>query len=325
MLFALCNFVLLLVDPNQMLTQYRTLFHVSLRHAFYEDKLAKDLVLEPTPRTRQLMRQYDLLAKTDGSTFRLIYGTGAGQSPTLALTQGTIQLRFVLRNNNPFFLNITNLPFFNTYSKRLYFHNVGKTHTAGAEAALSVRSTVGEEDLLPSNDKILVTVPDHEEIQEHPLQASDLGLVDFHIGLEGDASIAPPSADPTVIRQETRYSLSFEARSTRWRYHIVNKSQLIYDRMDVSDGRNSMAFTAGIPRTLNGADHEATPLLSDAVLLLQERQPLKPKLKLSAQNGNGESTELFKPIDLPTPDWKRISAEDPSDTLQVYSDMYVYL
>ncbi len=307
-----------------MLTHYRTLFHVSLRHAFYEDKLAKDLVLEPTPTTRRLMRQYDLLAKTDGSTFRLIYGTVADQSPILAFIQGTLQLRFVLRNNNPFFLNITQLPFFNTNSKRLYFHNLGKTVSEGAEAALSVRPTVGEEDLLPSNDKILVTVPDNEEMQERPLQPSDLGLVDFHIGHEGDTSSAPPSADPTVIRQETRYFLSFEARSTKWRYHIVNKSQLNYDRMDVSDGRAPMVFTAGTPRLLRGADYEATPLLSDAVLLLQERQPLKPKLKLSAQNGNGVSTELFT-IDLPTPDWKRISAEDPSDTLQVYSDMYVYL
>jgi hypothetical protein len=75
---------------------------------------------------------------------------------------------------------------------------------------------------------------------------------------------------------------------------------------------------------LDGADDEATPLLSDAVFLLQERQHLKPKLKLSAQNENGVSTELLT-IDLPTPDWKHISVEDPSDSLQVYSDMYVYL
>lgn len=307
-----------------MLTQYRTLFQVSLRHAFYDNKLAKDLVLEPTSTTRHLMQQYGLLTKTDGSTFRLVYGTVSGQSPILASIQGTIQLRFVLRNNNPFFLNITNLPVFPTNSKRLYFHNMGKTVSQGTEAALSVGPTVSEEDLLSSSDKILVTVPAHEETPEPPLQPSDLGLVDFYIGNEGDVSIAPPSADSTVRWQETHYFLSFEARSTRWRYHIVNRSQLKYDRMDVLNGRTPMAFTTGAPARLSGADYDATPLLSDAVLLSQERQPLKPKLKLSAQNGNGVSTELFT-IDLPTPDWQRISVEDVSDTQQVYSDMYVYL
>lgn len=306
-----------------MSIHYRTLFQVSLHHAFYADKLAKDLVLEPTPTTRQLMKQYDLLAKTDGSTFRLAYGTAAGKSPILASIQEPIQLRFVLRNNNPFFLHITNLPFSATSSKRLYFQNKGKTVSEGAEAALSARPTVGEEDLLPSNDKILVTVPANEEMQERPLQPSDLGLVDFYIGHAGDGSIVPPSADPTVMRQETRYSLSFEARSSRWRYYIVNKSQLKYNRMDVLADHAPMAFTAGTPRLLPGTDDEATPLLSDAVILLRERQPFKPKLKLSAQNENGVSTELT--IDLPTPDWKRISVEDPADNLQVYSDMYVYL
>ena len=307
-----------------MLTQYKTLFQVTLRHAFYEDKLAKELVLEPTPTTRQLMKQYDLLAKTDGSTFRLVYGTAAGQSPILASVQEPLQLRFILRNNNPNFLHITNLPFSTTSSKRLYFHNKGKTVTEGAEAALSARPTVGEEDLLLSSDKILLTVPANEEMHERPLLPNDLGLLDFYIGHAGDGSIVPPPADSTVIRQETHYFLSFEARSTRWRYHIVNKSQLQYDRMDVLADHAPMAFTAGTPCPLDGTDDAATPLLSDAVFLLQERQYLKPKLKLSAQNENGVSTERLT-TDLPTPDFKHISVEDPSDTLQVYSDMYVYL
>jgi hypothetical protein len=298
-----------------MLTQYNTLYHISLRHAFFADQVAKDLVLEPTPATRRVMRQYDLLTKTEAGICRLIYGTVAGQAPPISYLNDDLQLRFILRNSNPFFQHITDLPFFNTQLQRLYFHNLRTAAAEGAETALSAEQTVSGRDLITADNSM----------RRPPFSPSDLGVVDFYISPDDVAALGVSGADPVAKPPVTRYHLSFAARATRWRYNVVNKSRLPYDRMDVLDGRKLLDFRTGESRALQGVDYEAVPLYSESTFVLQEYQAVKLKLKLSASNGNGGATDLGMPIDLPTPDWRRVSAEGPPDEPQLYSDMYVFL
>jgi hypothetical protein len=72
---------------------------------------------------------------------------------------------------------------------------------------------------------------------------------------------------------------------------------------------------------LNGLGQTAVPLLSKHAFPMKEQPFLKIKLRLAPKNGDG-GKDLPTPVDLPTPDWRRIS-QGPNE--QVFSDMYVYL
>lgn len=298
-----------------MLFQYHTLFHVNMLHAFYADTFVRDLYVEPTQDTARLMRQYGLIFRSNQGSFSVAYMYETGKAPVLAYLNELVPLRFILRNRNPYFLHITDLPFFNTQDQRLYLTNLGKSATEGA-VPLSAAATVGEIDLLPTSSQLLLL----------PFSASDLGVIDLFVGKDANPLIAPPSTQPDVLRPTSQYALSFAARSTHWRYYIVPRNQQSFDRFEVFDGRTPLEFSEDPPHPLRGTDQVAITLSSKALFVLQERQSMKPRLKMSRQQehlpGAPEQTATFE---LPTPDWKRLSPERSGESQHVYSDMYFFL
>ncbi len=295
---------------------YNLLFSVTLQHAYYASGTAQDLVLEPVGPTAAFMRRNDVHAKMDGANLIVFYGKEAGLAPALAYLQGRNSLFFALRSQNPYFFNITDIPFFHSQTHRLYATNISKTPDSSGTTSLTLTDFAGEADLLPN------TAPVFKELQ---IPDTILGLVEIAIGRQ--AGLVPlPSADPQANPVEvSRFNLTFESRKANWRYLVVNKSQLKIEQMEVLDGRTQLSFQQGTPRLLHGTDHLALPLSSVSTYAIQERSPLRPKLKISSAEGSSISRTASTMIDLPTPDWRRIVPEMVDGKQLVFADMYVFL
>ena len=122
------------------------------------------------------------------------------------------------------------------------------------------------------------------------------------------------------------FKIVFEARSTLWRYYVINRSELAFDQLQVTNVGKE-AFEVAEPRALRSGTQKAIPVFSKTPLKLQERQQLKPKLSLIQQKNNNEFTTSPTQFDLPTPDVQSITPEQPVDEPNaeqvIYSDMYI--
>lgn len=295
---------------------YNLLFSVTLQHAFFTSGAAQNLVLEPVGPTTAFMRRNDVHAKMDGAELIVFYGKEAGLAPALAYAQGRNSLFFALRCQNPYFFNITDIPFYHTQTHRLYATNISKTPDPGGATSLTLSETAAEADLLPN------TAPVFNELQ---IPDTILGLVEIAIGRQ-PGLVPLPAADPQAPPVDvTRFKLAFQSRKANWRYLVVNKSQLKIEQYEVFDGRTQLPFQQGTPRLLHGTDHLALPLSSVSTYAIQERSPLRPKLKISAAEGNSINRNASTVIDLPTPDWRRIVPETVDGKQLVFADMYVFL
>lgn len=299
-----------------MTKDYNLLLSISLRHAYYSNSSAAGLSLEPLGRTAALLRRNDAHVRMDGDRLIVFYGTEAGKRPFLAYLPGKQSLYFSLISKDPYFFNITEIPFFHPQSQRLYASNIGKTAGTDGFTRLSVGENVDGRDVL-----------DHDKpvFKELNLPANILGLVEIVIGRE-PGLLPLPSADPAALPpEEVRFSLDFEARKVNWRYLIVNKSQLNFEQMEVLDGRNLLEFQQGEPRLLRGTNYMAVPIASVDSYAIQEQSAFRPKLRLSPAGGNGLNRNAYTLVDLPVPDGHRVVPEMVNGAQQVFADMYVFL
>ncbi|MCK6690875.1 MAG: hypothetical protein L6Q97_02105 [Thermoanaerobaculia bacterium] len=389
-----------------MIKQYNDLFRLAPRHSFYADGKARDLVLAPAPATLRLMERYDLRWGQDENGYVLVYGRESSNPPRLSWLGEPLALRFFLRSKHPYFLNITDVPFYQPGKQILYFDNL-RAAAAAQPFALSSSAITGGADLLPvypsgfefepsggnilslrdARNRVLAAAaevesaaagaeqtnaaPDtfmpperHEPVwaplpntavqgrfrinlsglppgkyglETAPDQVSwfffggqeirpaDLGVADVYIGTASASMVPPPLAAGGLAAPPRQFQIAFEARTTRWRYFLINRNRLAFDQIEVNDGKTALGFQAMESRPLPGGTETAIPLLSDAAFPLRERPEWRYKLKLSKNNGNGAASGIPVTLDLPSPDWRRITPEGRGAEQQVYSDMYIYL
>lgn len=299
-----------------MTKEYNLLFSITLQHAFYSDGSAPELELSPNRATAAFMLRYDVHARMDGNRLIVFYGKEKPLAPALAYAKGANALYFTLQCANPYFFNRTEIPFFHPQSQRLYFTNIGKSPEAEGQTRLSLENFVGAADLLPV---------DAAAFDEVSLPSSSLACVEIVLGRE-KGMVTPPPADPAAPPPaEIEFSMSFQARQAKWRYLIINKSQLVFDQIEMSDGRNPLEFKQEEPRLLSGTNYLAVPISLTSPYSILDRATLRPKLKLIAPSDNGLQRNDPTTIDLPTPDGRRIVPEMVGGAQQVYADMYVFL
>jgi hypothetical protein len=132
-----------------MIRHFVDWFSVQLHHGYYADGKLKALSLTPSSSTNHLMRQYELVWGSQRGVFSMKYATKDRRSSTLELLQGAQILRFYIRCGDPYFNNITQIPFFNPTSKILYLSNVKSNSSEASTTVLSAETKVGAQDLLP--------------------------------------------------------------------------------------------------------------------------------------------------------------------------------
>jgi hypothetical protein len=282
-----------------MTVQYRSLLQLEIRHPYYNNGIARDMTLTPTASTLPLMRRYHLLLRTTDAGFVLLYGATPGTAPALQHTAAGEVLRFVLKTDNPWFLNFTDTP---DALLRRYWR---AQNAGGSLQEISA-------DTYALTDDPLRTALLREEV---PLAC--VGALEIPMEL-----LRQPADTPL------RWTLSFEARKTWWRYLLVNRSDLPMERLEIRDGaRNeTIPFSKEPARALENGQ-QAQPLIllhadiQDAARPSAERHLLKPKLRFFVPEGLMEREVT---LSLPTPDYKMIRAETNGADTRVFSDMYVY-
>lgn len=120
----------------------------------------------------------------------------------------------------------------------------------------------------------------------------------------------------------TKYSISFEARSTRWQYFIVNRSDVHFNKLTVKDKKGFV---------FEGQTEVPTPAGEKAFLFSSPQNlPLKQEPEYvfdlvniqQSSNYNG-SNIIYK--GLPTPGTSLIETVVMNGRTEVLSPMYVYL
>ncbi len=369
-----------------MIKHFTELFRISLPHGFYADGRGRDFVLNPSVATQQIMQKHEMRWGEKQGEFIMLYTREADTAPKLAHLDLPEVLRFFIQSTDPYFFNITRIPFFRSDAELLYFDNLNIETDQDLAISLAQAGKVSKNDLLPlraanfvfepttgailalrdahnqilvSNDSQSTTKPTWiaSEQTGRPntyllnLQAfspgkygletgadqiwwfylgdsdrnlHDIGVVDIHLGKETGGMLTLPPRDAAMPYPVKHFQLPFEARATRWRYYVINHSQLDFDRLEVTNVGKE-AFRQGPPRLLWSGNQMAIPVFSEQVLLLQERQALKPKLRLIKENTNNGFNSGTTTIDLPTPDEQTITPEEKDNEDGIYSDMYIYL
>ena len=294
-----------------MQKRYYQLLTLSLEHAFYKDGVAIDLLVEPTPDTKVLMQKNDLLWRMSGRNYVLLFGYEVGLSPALALGDEPLQLQFILKSKSPYFFNFTDLPLQLIGQEDAWFFFENKTPLEPGQQTpvrLTEESTVGSADIVPAAGPR----------SAYRLQPGDLGIIQFEIGEQTEVMLPFPDPESPDSYAATSFTILFQSRDAYWRYYLINSSQLRFDNLTVTDGRNDLNFLKGDPVLVGGAAEMAIPMWSEMPLPMLEVPFLRPKLKLNG--GAGEIT-----LDLPTPDFRRLVIEGSDENTVFYADMYIYL
>ena len=362
-----------------MIREFNILFQVALKHGFYAGGKCRNMVLEPTASTAGLMNRYELKWKADAKGYFLAYGREVTRPIPLAFAAKPLCLRFLLNCSDPYFFNITAIPFFKINKEILYFNNLSTTVPGDQPSSLSQSEKVNGTDVLPvygsmfnidfpaGNIMVLRNIhnqevpefigqdgkkidwikrseepslPDQFQITgvlspgkyamdtgQEPLKwfyysperltPGTLGIVEIYIGESDNNMVPAPDRDEATAALAKWFGISFEPRSTLWRYYLMNskdnKAEL--QPSEVTDGKSKLAFTIGPPQILRNGD-SAIPVVSDTPITLLEQQVIRPQLKLVKKDEG---------VNLPTPDWQQITPEGKQNDQHVYSDMYIYI
>ena len=297
------------------------------------------------------MRRYDLLLRKEGSTYIIMFGREDWKSSSLAQIRRAVGLRFVLKSEDPYFLNITEIPFFKWSEERFYFHNLHLPE--GTEHYLSHRSTVGAADLVPPAQlpceliQGMSDVPLTLRLQESPkpimtlgqepppepvmckwedfgVTPGNLGIVDIYVG-RTDMMLRPPSG-MSVLEQVPTYQLHFQARATRWRYHLINQGGSLPEVTQVlADGKKILDLEDEGTRSLQTTNQTARVFSLKEALTLEERPKQRLKLQYTLKNEPERPNGSTGSVDLPVPDGRKISPLMESSEILIFSDIFVYL
>jgi len=182
----------------------------------------------------------------------------------------------------------------------------------------------------PEGGAIATQVEETCFLMPDPFQTAIWGIVQIAAYSSFDDSILPTQ------KNIPEYELNFQRRAIAWRYHIVNKSRLKFDHLNLIENKQSRAFIGPENGTLVDGTSKQTIIIGKpdkpSIMDLQEKQPEKFQLQLMQTQPNGtpnaKSTQkesVLYTIDLPQPDLKRLKVERSRQGLLFYSDIYVYL
>lgn len=391
---------------------YKKIAEVTLQHAYFQGEISRDLQLQPTPRTSQIMHQLDLRLAPQSSGFQLYWAYEIFEDPTknpveerlvapaLQETQPLV-LSFQLSTSNPAFYNYTDYPFTkDSLGKKHHYaaavtpvnrgnppielarvatsptppdeataqltdlkHFRGAAQTVQwalppAQLQATLRDSAGRvvfsEALPEKNNKEgnYTIVFDHQDdwgIYELLLQQTGQAQVlkRFTLGYIPDEALPQLIGlfqlviDPALLHfDETTleapvYQISFNNRSTHWRYYLYNKNQFDFSGVRLSLDQEVMEEVEHVQ------GNEEAPLKYTYTSILEEegksrlvftaprplfaRQPEKIKLELLQTTG-GSDPKVLASLGLPTPNVQRIYPERTGeDHIDYYSDMHIYL
>jgi hypothetical protein len=135
-----------------------------------------------------------------------------------------------------------------------------------------------------------------------------------------------PPVGTAVLEQVPTYQLHFQARATRWRYHLINQEGPLPEVAQVlANGKEILVLEDEGTRMLAATGQSTRVFSLKKAIALEERPTQRLKLQYSLPSEGTRPNGSNGTIDLPTPDARKISPQMSTTELLVFSDVFVYL
>ncbi len=155
----------------ELLFQYHTLLSIQTKHHYYKDAKGGGFQLKPTENTQKIMQKMSMMLKSSDGQTHILYDVGNIDRSEKYLSENPdTSLQFLLYSNEPYLMNITQLPP-EGIGKILYFRNKAE------ETFLSQQDLVSSKDFYncrSQNSSYLNTQNKSIEIQLKDAQGTEI-------------------------------------------------------------------------------------------------------------------------------------------------------
>ena len=268
-----------------MVSSYKKILAVNVYHTFYKDGLCKDVIYQPTAKTKNIFDRYGLKLKNSTTGFDLYLPSNLVLHSFLEyISRATPQtsFNFEIVTNTPQFYEFTNWP----------VNKDGYYFCSSSNVQMKEESKEFVKVFKPQNSSKIVS-----EIE-----------VRFQDFKETSKAI---------------FSLQFESRITEWNYLIVNQSNRYFEKLQI-EGSTQIKFSDPETIILENGEKAISFVSNSSEIALHEIPQYKFNLTgIISNNGVKRTQIIYK--GLPTPNLSIIKLIKEGKKNTVRSLMYVYI
>lgn len=192
---------------------YKLIFEINIIHDYYPNGkiAANDLEITPIPHTENTLRNYRMVLKNADSKIKVYYEYEKEENSELPAIEidKELKLTFLIKQNNPQFINFTEIPFLTMNREIIYFTNK-KKNIITENGSLSIDNFTSEKDLLSFLPKDIEIITDNKN-------------VDFQILNSTNQTVANHKKGTSAIDT----SVNFINTNSNGKYTIKTKNQEI--------------------------------------------------------------------------------------------------
>lgn len=274
--------------------RYILLAEVTLLHNYFEDGYFRDIRIVPDKVTQTFMWNAGLLFRHTDTGFSIFYSDPFNVEYLKEITSffNNQLLRFQLFGESSDFMNYTESPL-----GRLVVYKYNNRDTQ-------------------ESDETHLMLP---KLEQRLYSQSPMGEIDFYLS--------------EFLNQDTIFSkdyiIMFSARSTRWKYYVMNIAEAEADRLIIEDSVGNQ-FVGPIKREMPGSK-SAFEFSSGEVVFPFQEQPktfcsLKKRSLVSTQESQDAAADEILMQTLPVPSPQAITTIETDEDEQVpCSSVYIYL
>jgi hypothetical protein len=184
------------------LFRFLEIFRVSLKHDYYKKQYSADFIFEPSEYCRKLLKNYHLKFNPTPHGFA-VFGDAEESGGTVTLTrglQGDLKFTFLLKLNNPYFLNLTDIPVKTKPHTIYYFNNLtDHQNPPGSDLLLIDKDEIPK---ISSNQSQMIMSPEIYNYTHSGTDASKTGTITY---VDDGISI-----DKTLANDNDQFNFQFD-------------------------------------------------------------------------------------------------------------------
>ena len=235
---------------------YQSLFSLTTNHSYFSDKICKGIIFNPTEETKRFMVHFGLISKFTNNSFTIFADT------TIDLNQ---KINWENINKGTF------LQFNITFTDSNFFLYTDLKANQYGYATYSANSNLNIK-----RDEIT-------ELTALPNATNNCVQISLSSLLEAAEK-----------KCESKFEINFFARSTQWRYFLINKSNI--DINDLAIRNKAIAFTGPVEVILEYGEKALLFSSGDSLIPLTE----KPNLQFSLVSKKSTIIKSLPTVNLPT-------------------------
>ncbi|GGG31409.1 hypothetical protein GCM10011344_35440 [Dokdonia pacifica] len=271
-----------------MTSHFSLLFSITIEHTYYADGICQDLVYMPSLATQRLMNKYGLLLQKTPLGFSFYATTDQTIKDFLdylTTTDNETSFTFDVTSLDPYFTVFTSYPISKT---GIFSFNSSEVSSEGEVSVLNAKFT-------PVNT----------------------ATISFSITIGYDAIIRFRESG-----NNPDYKIKFDAQKTQWRYYIINKSNLHFEKLEIQSD-SDIQFEGPTEVTL--PNNEKALLFSSGTLKLPISRKVIHRFNLigtTTNLGNPRTQTIINGLPIAS---TTVETYTEGDITQLASPLYIYI